>query len=71
MKQTNGEILWAALPGTTRELVAKTGLYVKRVRALLRVWQDEGAVEQKTRHFGSLAYTFVYYPTTNKRPEGL
>lgn len=52
--------LLAAMPGTTRELIRRTGLPRSWVQGALRQLTIEGSVRRETRWFGSLSYTYVY-----------
>lgn len=55
------------LPGTTRELAARTGFSETKVRRILNHYRSTRQVGQMTRHYNSLAYTFVYYRTPQRR----
>ena len=54
------EIVLDALPGTTRDIVQRTGLSPSSIRRLLRTLIDKRIVESRTRWIGPLAHTNVY-----------
>ena len=58
--QKNARRIWAALPGTSKELASRSGLSVTTIQRYLRAWQNEGLVSRHTHWLGFLAHTLIY-----------
>jgi len=64
---TRGDYLWRFLPGSAKELSARTGISLRIVRKILRAWRSEGKIRRTTQWHRMHAYTWIYRKKEEER----